>query len=45
MAEAERTMDELPPPGDRYAAARRAVDRARRTWYAQHPELAPHTQG
>ncbi|GAA1583907.1 HEXXH motif domain-containing protein [Streptomyces globosus] len=45
MAEAERTMDELPPPGDRYAAARRAVDRARRTWYAQHPELAPHAQG
>ncbi|MFD7629965.1 HEXXH motif domain-containing protein [Streptomyces sp. NPDC059851] len=45
MAAAEQAMDELPPPGDQYAAARRAVDRARRAWYAEHPELAPAGQG
>ncbi|MEU3774066.1 HEXXH motif domain-containing protein [Streptomyces sp. NPDC032472] len=45
MAAAERSMDELPPPGDQHAVARRAVDRARRAWYEQHPELAPYAQG
>ncbi|MFJ9642594.1 HEXXH motif domain-containing protein [Streptomyces sp. NPDC101206] len=45
MAAAERAMDELPPPGDQHAVARRAVDRARRAWYAEHPELAPPEQG
>ncbi|MEU6863714.1 HEXXH motif domain-containing protein [Streptomyces sp. NPDC046876] len=45
MAAAERSMDELAPPGDQHAVARRAVDRARRAWYEQHPELAPYAQG
>lgn len=45
MAAAERAMDDLPPPGDQHATARRAVDRERRDWCAQHPELAPFTQG
>ncbi|MFF7294944.1 aKG-HExxH-type peptide beta-hydroxylase [Streptomyces sp. NPDC008265] len=44
MAAAERAMDELPPPGDQHAAARRAVDRERRAWCEKHPELAPFTQ-
>ncbi|UUU40023.1 HEXXH motif domain-containing protein [Streptomyces sp. NBC_00162] len=41
MAAAERNMDELPPPGDQHATARRAVDRERRAWCEAHPELAP----
>ncbi|MGR4882085.1 aKG-HExxH-type peptide beta-hydroxylase [Streptomyces sp. LARHCF249] len=41
MADAERAMDELPPPGDQHATARRAVDRERRAWCETHPELAP----
>ncbi|WP_327285377.1 MULTISPECIES: HEXXH motif domain-containing protein [unclassified Streptomyces] len=45
MAAAERAMDDLPPPGDQHATARRTVDRERRAWCAQHPELAPFTQG
>ncbi|KPI33794.1 HEXXH motif domain containing protein [Actinobacteria bacterium OV450] len=45
MAAAERAMDDLPPPGEQHATARRAVDRERRDWCAQHPELAPFTQG
>ncbi|MFE2143911.1 HEXXH motif domain-containing protein [Streptomyces sp. NPDC059456] len=45
MAAAERAMDDLPPPGDQHATARRAVDRERRTWCARHPELALFTQG
>ncbi|MFJ3199525.1 HEXXH motif domain-containing protein [Streptomyces sp. NPDC086989] len=45
MAAAERAMDDLPPPGDQHATARRAVDRERRDWCARHPELAPFTQG
>ncbi|GLV94052.1 MULTISPECIES: HEXXH motif domain-containing protein [Streptomyces] len=44
MAAAERAMDELPPPGDQHAAARRAVDRERRAWCEAHPELAPFAQ-
>ncbi|WP_405762461.1 HEXXH motif domain-containing protein [Streptomyces sp. NBC_00045] len=45
MAAAERAMDDLPPPGDQHATARRTVDRERRAWCAQHPELASFTQG
>ncbi|MEU9080769.1 HEXXH motif domain-containing protein [Streptomyces sp. NPDC048357] len=45
MAAAERAMDELPPPGDQHAAARRAVDRERRAWCEAHPELAPFARG
>ncbi|WP_328620330.1 HEXXH motif domain-containing protein [Streptomyces sp. NBC_00354] len=45
MAAAERAMDDLPPPGDQQAVARRAVDRERRAWCVQHPELAPFAQG
>ncbi|MER7462121.1 HEXXH motif domain-containing protein [Streptomyces sp. NPDC097981] len=45
MAAAERAMDELPPPGDQHAVARRAVDLERRAWCARHPELAPFAQG
>ncbi|MEU9147608.1 HEXXH motif domain-containing protein [Streptomyces sp. NPDC048349] len=41
MAAAERAMDDLPPPGDQHATARRAVDRERRAWCEAHPELAP----
>ncbi|MCX5011749.1 HEXXH motif domain-containing protein [Streptomyces sp. NBC_00555] len=41
MAAAERNMDELPPPGDQHATARRAVERERRAWCEAHPELAP----
>ncbi|MFD6226048.1 HEXXH motif domain-containing protein [Streptomyces sp. NPDC060232] len=44
MAAAERAMDDLPPPGDQHAAARRAVDRERRAWCEAHPELAPFAQ-
>ncbi|RPF45521.1 HEXXH motif-containing protein [Streptomyces sp. Ag109_G2-6] len=40
MTGAERAMDELPPPGDRHATARRALERERRAWCAAHPELA-----
>ncbi|MCX5194428.1 HEXXH motif domain-containing protein [Streptomyces sp. NBC_00249] len=40
MAGAEHAMDELPPPGDQHATARRAVDRERRAWCEAHPELA-----
>lgn len=45
MADAERAMDALPPPGDQHATARRAVDRERRAWCGDHPELAPFVQG
>ncbi|MCX5145451.1 HEXXH motif domain-containing protein [Streptomyces sp. NBC_00320] len=45
MAAAERAMDDLPPPGDQHAVARRAVDRERRAWCVQHPELASFAQG
>ncbi|MEV7420609.1 HEXXH motif-containing putative peptide modification protein [Streptomyces sp. NPDC089919] len=45
MAEAERAMDELPPPGGQYATARAALDRERRAWLAAHPQLAPVTPG
>ncbi|MGW0754576.1 HEXXH motif domain-containing protein [Streptomyces sp. NPDC002587] len=45
MRAAERAMDELPPPGDQHATARRAVDRERRAWCAEHPELAAFAQG
>ncbi|MFD7094456.1 aKG-HExxH-type peptide beta-hydroxylase [Streptomyces xanthophaeus] len=44
MAGAERAMDDLPPPGDQHGTARRAVERARRTWCEAHPELEPFTQ-
>ncbi|MFI5826959.1 aKG-HExxH-type peptide beta-hydroxylase [Streptomyces sp. NPDC051578] len=40
MAAAERAMDELPPPGDQHATARRALERERRAWCEKHPELA-----
>ncbi|WP_330332583.1 HEXXH motif domain-containing protein [Streptomyces sp. NBC_00536] len=40
MAAAERAMDDLPPPGDQHATARRAVERERRAWCEEHPELA-----
>ncbi|MEU8437513.1 HEXXH motif domain-containing protein [Streptomyces sp. NPDC029216] len=40
MAEAERAMDELPPPGGQSATARRALERERRAWCEAHPELA-----
>ncbi|MFF2191866.1 aKG-HExxH-type peptide beta-hydroxylase [Streptomyces sp. NPDC058157] len=43
MAGAERAMDELPPPADRYATARRALERERLAWCAAHPELAAFT--
>ncbi|MFE1791148.1 HEXXH motif-containing putative peptide modification protein [Streptomyces sp. NPDC059525] len=43
MTDAERAMDELPPPGDRYATARRALERERLAWCAAHPELAAST--
>ncbi|WP_260610823.1 HEXXH motif-containing putative peptide modification protein [Streptomyces sp. WAC06614] len=42
---AERHMDELPPPGDQHVTARRALDRERRAWRAQHPELAASAPG
>ncbi|MFD7558263.1 MULTISPECIES: HEXXH motif domain-containing protein [unclassified Streptomyces] len=45
MAAAERAMDELPPPGDQHTAARRAVDRERRAWCQEHPELATFVKG
>ncbi|MFJ1863210.1 aKG-HExxH-type peptide beta-hydroxylase [Streptomyces sp. NPDC088097] len=45
MAAAERAMDELPPPGDQYATARRTLDRERRAWCESHPELAPFAGG
>ncbi|MEU8772864.1 HEXXH motif-containing putative peptide modification protein [Streptomyces sp. NPDC048606] len=45
MACAERAMDELPPPGDQHATARRALDRERRAWYEAHPEIAPPRHG
>ncbi|MFI5616319.1 aKG-HExxH-type peptide beta-hydroxylase [Streptomyces sp. NPDC051567] len=45
MAVAERAMDDLPPPGDQHATARRAVDRERRAWCDAHPELAVFAQG
>ncbi|MEU7555422.1 HEXXH motif domain-containing protein [Streptomyces sp. NPDC044571] len=45
MTAAEQAMDELPPPGDQHATARRAVDRERRAWCEDHPELAPFAQG
>ncbi|MBW5482296.1 radical SAM protein [Streptomyces bambusae] len=45
MVAAERRMDELPPPGDQHATARRAVDRERRDWCAAHPELAASAPG
>ncbi|MFD4137194.1 HEXXH motif domain-containing protein [Streptomyces goshikiensis] len=44
MAAAEKAMDELPPPGDQYATARRALDRERRAWCAAHPELSAFVQ-
>lgn len=40
MAAAEKAMDELRPPGDQYATARRALDRERRAWCVAHPELS-----
>ncbi|MET9322522.1 HEXXH motif domain-containing protein [Streptomyces sp. NPDC003038] len=43
MADAERAMDELPPPGDQHATARRAVEHDRRAWCETHPELARFT--
>ncbi|MEV6956415.1 HEXXH motif domain-containing protein [Streptomyces sp. NPDC051183] len=45
MAAAERAMDELAPPGDQHAAARRAVDRERLDWCRAHPELAAFAHG
>ncbi|WP_411101921.1 aKG-HExxH-type peptide beta-hydroxylase [Streptomyces sp. cmx-4-9] len=45
MAEAEGAMDDLPPPGDQHAAARRSVERARRAWCEAHPELAAFLDG
>ncbi|MER5868705.1 HEXXH motif domain-containing protein [Streptomyces sp. NPDC002044] len=45
MEDAERAMDDLPPPGDQHATARRAVDRERRAWCEEHPELAPFARG
>ncbi|MFD3697488.1 HEXXH motif-containing putative peptide modification protein [Streptomyces sp. NPDC058646] len=44
MAAAELAMDDLPPPADQHATARRAVERERLAWCAAHPELAPFTQ-
>ncbi|MGO4459259.1 HEXXH motif-containing putative peptide modification protein [Streptomyces sp. M-16] len=44
MAAAERTMDELPPPGDQHATARRALEGERRAWCEDHPELAAFVQ-
>ncbi|MEU9004264.1 HEXXH motif-containing putative peptide modification protein [Streptomyces sp. NPDC048551] len=44
MIAAERAMDELPPPGDQHATARRALERERRAWCEAHPELAPFVQ-
>ncbi|MEV7614984.1 HEXXH motif domain-containing protein [Streptomyces sp. NPDC089799] len=45
MAEAERAMDELPPPADQHATARRALEQERRAWCAAHPELAASARG
>ncbi|MFD3717790.1 HEXXH motif domain-containing protein [Streptomyces sp. NPDC058674] len=45
MDAAERAMDDLVPPGDQHATARRTVERQRRAWCAAHPELAPFAQG
>lgn len=43
MAAAERAMDELPPPGDQHATARRTLERERRAWCEKHPGLAEFT--
>ncbi|MEV8531045.1 HEXXH motif domain-containing protein [Streptomyces sp. NPDC051211] len=45
MVAAEQAMDELPPPGDQHATARRALDRERRAWCEAHPELAASAPG
>ncbi|MFG2295538.1 HEXXH motif domain-containing protein [Streptomyces sp. NPDC048603] len=45
MVEAERTMDELPPPADQHATARRALEQERRAWCEAHPELAASARG
>ncbi|MFD5929409.1 HEXXH motif domain-containing protein [Streptomyces sp. NPDC060333] len=45
MAAAERAMDELPPPGNQYATARRALERERRAWCENHPELTDFAEG
>ncbi|MEV7832365.1 HEXXH motif domain-containing protein [Streptomyces subrutilus] len=44
MHGAERAMDDLPPPADQHATARRAVERERRSWCEAHPELDPFTR-
>lgn len=45
MAAAERAMDELPPPGNQYATARRTLERERRAWCENHPELTAFAEG
>ncbi|MEU9415406.1 HEXXH motif domain-containing protein [Streptomyces sp. NPDC048272] len=45
MAAAERAMDELPPPGNQYATARRTLERERRAWCEKHPELTDFAEG
>ncbi|MET9606271.1 HEXXH motif domain-containing protein [Streptomyces sp. NPDC006512] len=45
MTIAERAMDELPPPGDQHATARRTLERERRAWCEAHPELAAFAEG
>ncbi|MEU9030801.1 HEXXH motif-containing putative peptide modification protein [Streptomyces sp. NPDC048383] len=45
MTIAERAMDELPPPGDQHATARRALERERGSWCEAHPELAAFAGG
>ena len=45
MAEAERAMDDLPPPGHQHDTARRALERERRAWCQAHPELAAYAPG
>ncbi|MER5772797.1 HEXXH motif domain-containing protein [Streptomyces sp. NPDC002039] len=45
MAAAERAMDELPPPGNQYATALRTLERERRAWCENHPELTHFAEG
>ncbi|MGI5445471.1 HEXXH motif domain-containing protein [Streptomyces sp. CA-243310] len=45
MAAAERAMDELPPPGNQYATARRTLERERLAWCENHPELTDFAEG
>jgi hypothetical protein len=45
MAEAERAMDDLPPPGHQHDTARRTLERERRAWCQAHPELAAYAPG